>query len=134
MNPIEFLKTLYLGDRYCSKIVVNSLKKEIEIYVNIISRIRDESGQWNFYSKEDIENGAIVFTNVSKIYFDQCGIIPNDEIYNINAIETLDGLYEFTIETSNVNEDAKTTDLKIKLIAENIYLINPSNPGVKITE
>lgn len=132
MKPIDFLKTIYLGDRYCWKLVANSVKKEVEIYINLISRVRDESGEWNYYSDEDIENGAIVFANVNQLFLDKSGLMPNDEIYNIKAIETTNGLYEFTIEASNVNKDVETTDLIIQIIAESVYLLDPLNPDVKI--
>lgn len=132
MNPINFLETLYLGDRYCTKMIINSQGNLLEVHVNLISRVRDVSGEWNFYTDEDIENGIIVFFGLREIHFDQSGLIPNDELYNIKATKFSENVYEFIIETSNVSKNALTTDLMIKVLAEGVYLLDPNNPEKKI--
>lgn len=42
MNTIDFLKTLYFGDRYCVDFNIDNKKKEIRMRVNCISRTRSE--------------------------------------------------------------------------------------------
>jgi len=134
MNPIEFLKSIYLGDRFCTKIVVDGLNNSFEFHVNRISRIRDVSGEWNYYTDEDIENGVIVITGVKKIIFDGSGLMPNDQIYDIYANKLDNSTYEFTFETSYVDHKATTYDITIKVIGEDVYILDPSKPDVKISE
>jgi hypothetical protein len=133
MNPENFIRTLYLGDRYCTRITIENQKKEIKFYVNLISRIRSESGQWDFYADEDIENGVIVFSGVEQVFFDKSGFFPNDEIYNIEVTNNFSNKYEFTINTSFVDTSGLTRDLIIKIIAKEIYLLDPNRPDMKIT-
>jgi hypothetical protein len=54
MKPEEFVKTIYLGDRACKKIVIDGWDELLKIQVNEISRIRDVSGQWNYYNDENM--------------------------------------------------------------------------------
>jgi len=132
MDAIGFLKTLYFGDRYCTKIVLDGLENNFELHVDCISRIRDISGKWNFYTDEDIENGIVVISGIKKIIFDKSGLIPDAYIYDIYANKIDDELYEFTIETSHVDENAVTHDLTIKVIGEFVYLVDPKDPDKKI--
>lgn len=134
MNPIEFLKTLYFGDRYCTKLITDNEKNKVELYVNTISRIRDKSGEWNCYFDEDIDDGGLIITRVKKIIFDKSGLLPNDQIYDIYASKIGEGIYEFSIETSHVDKKGVTTDLILKVIGEGIYLLDPKQPNVMITE
>ena len=66
MNPIEFLKTLYFGDRFCTKIVIDGCNNKFEFHVDAISRTRDATGQWNYYFDEDVENGIVVVSDIKK--------------------------------------------------------------------
>src|SRR3972149_9108993 len=131
MDTINFLKTIYFGDRFCTRIVIDGLNNHLELHVNCISRIRDVSGKWNFHTNEDIENGILIISGVKKINFDDSGLIPNDQIYDVYADRINDNLYEFTIETSRVDEKAQTHDLIIKILGETAYLLDPTNSGVK---
>lgn len=132
LNPSDFLKTIYLGDRYCTKIIIDSNNNHVEIHVNLISRIRDESGNWNFYTEEDIENGILVFTDVNEVHLDKSGLIPNDQIYNFKVNEVNSGICEFIIETSHVDQNAITHDLVVKIIGKSVYLVDPQNPDFQI--
>lgn len=134
MNPIKFLKTLYFGDRYCTELITDNEKSQVELYVNSISRIRDKSGEWNFYFDEDIDDGVIIITGVKKIIFDKSGLLPNDQIYDIYASKIDESFYEFSIETSHVDKKGITTDLIIKVFGEGVYLLDPKHPDVMITE
>lgn len=134
LNPVQFLKTVYFGDRFCTELVIDSNNNRVELHVNQVSRIRDTSGEWNYYSDEDVENGAIVITGVQKITFDESGLFPNDQIYDVYAIQISEGIYEFVIETSYVDEKALTHDLTFKIIGEGVYIFDPTRPNIKITE
>jgi len=134
LNVEEFLKTIYLGDRYCTKIVLDGSNNNVEIHVNQISRIRDDAGQWNLYYDEDIVNGVIVITNVEKIAFDESGLMPNDQLYDIYAEKLDNNSYEFVIEASNIDEDANSKDVMIKIIGGGIYISDPKRLNVRIVD
>ena len=51
MDAIEFLHSIYLGDRGITGFEVNSRNKCVKIHIDLISRIRSKDGNWNFYSK-----------------------------------------------------------------------------------
>ena len=72
-DPLKFLKTIYLGDRGVTGISMDSVRKTVKIHIDCISRVRGEN--WNYYTDEDLENGAIVFTGCKKFFFDTNGIL-----------------------------------------------------------
>ncbi|MCC3868917.1 DUF6258 family protein [Terrisporobacter mayombei] len=133
MNTIDFLKTLYFGDRYCVDFNIDNKKKEVRIIVNCISRIRSESGEWDYYCDEDIEMGTVVIHGVNEVILDKTGLTPNEDIYDIYATKIENELYKFTIEASYIDEEAETTDLMFTVIGEGVYLLDPSKPNIKIT-
>lgn len=133
MNAIDFLKTVYFGDRYCTKLSLDSTNNQVELHINQISRIRDKSGEWNYYLDEDIENGVLVFTGIKEVFLDKSGLMPNDQIYDVHANEQ-NGIYEFVIETSHVDVSALTHDLTIRIIGEGVYLLDPTKPDVRIQD
>lgn len=96
MNPIDFVDSIYLGDRGCLKIVLDGIKKEIWIQVDNISRIRSPDGKWNYYNDENIENGYIVFEDVYSIDWSGDKRIPNDYIGCLIAKKREDERYNFT--------------------------------------
>ncbi|SFJ51660.1 hypothetical protein SAMN02910355_2908 [Terrisporobacter glycolicus] len=130
MNTIDFLKTLYFGDRYCVDFNIDNKKKEVRIIVNCISRIRSESGEWDYYCDEDVEMGTVVIYGVNEVILDKTGLTPNEDIY---ATKIENDLYKFTIEASYIDEEAETTDLTFTVIGEGVYLLDPSNSNIKIT-
>lgn len=78
MNPVEFLQTVYLGDRLCRSIMIDGGRHEIRLCVDVISRVR--GSVWGFNSTEDVFDGFIVLEGVSSFVFDPTGPIPNDWI------------------------------------------------------
>ncbi|MGE5405403.1 MAG: DUF6258 family protein [Candidatus Saccharibacteria bacterium] len=133
MKPDQFLKTVYLGDRYCTKLVLDGCNHCVEIHVNQISRIRDKTGVWNYYIDEDIENWAIVITGVKAVYLDDSGFMPNDEI-DIYASESSDGYFEFVIDSCHVDDEAETHNLVIKVVGKGVHLIDPARPNQLIID
>jgi hypothetical protein len=135
MSPIEFLKSLYFGDRICNKIVINNVEGQLELHVNLISRIKNDSIQWNNYTEEDIEGGILVFTEVKDITFNSSGIVPNDQIYDIYALSVDDeNGFRFYIEASNVNAEAVSKDVTITFLANEVYIVDPKKPNEKIID
>ena len=49
----KFINSIYLGDRYCEKIEIKDDK--ISFQINCISRLKEGTKEWNYYSDEDIE-------------------------------------------------------------------------------
>jgi len=74
---------IYLGDRAIKKIEFYLWTKQIRIQVNLISRIAYGTTEWNFYDNEDLEDGYLVFSDVSFFNITPNGSIPDDYIISI---------------------------------------------------
>lgn len=134
MNIEGFVKSIYLGDRACKKIFIDSWSQELSIEIDTISRIRSADGNWNYYDAEDIENGQLVFGKVKKVFFDENGNIPNDRINCFNVSSEDDGNYCFTFFADSVADDGANSEVKLMIVAETIGLRDPLNPEVLITD
>jgi len=131
VNVIEFLKTIYIGDRGCKSLVIDGWNSEVKMQVTSISRVR--SKKWDFNISEDIEDGFIVFQDAKKISFEPSGYLPNDLINEIKA-EIYESDYLITVWVDSVDENSVHTEVKIQIVANSIYLENPLNPNVRIVE
>jgi hypothetical protein len=134
MKPEEFIKTIYLGDRGCKKIEIDGWNEKIRIQVTEISRVRDVSGQWNFYNDENIVDGYIVFSDVKSFVFDPPGFIPNDEIELCSAEYIDENYYRFIVMVASCSEEGVYTRIYLTIEAKEISLEDPLKPGVKICE
>lgn len=140
MDAKTFVNSIYLGDRFCKKIVLDGYEGKVKIQVNMISRIRSSSGNWEFYNDENIEDGYIVFSDVESIYFEPQGRIPDGEI-EISNVELLknDGelsqkaKYLFEISSVSYDKTGNSEDIVIKIVAHEIYIIDPRKPDERIT-
>ncbi|EFE1053070.1 hypothetical protein CJZ17_005085, partial [Escherichia coli] len=74
---------IYLGDRAIKKIEFDLWSKQIRIQVNLISRIAYGTTEWIFYDNEDLEDGYLVFSDVSFFNITPNGSIPDDYIISI---------------------------------------------------
>lgn len=135
LDPVAFLKTVYLGDRACKGVHLDAWRRVVSIRVDTISRIRDPAGLWNFHDKEDIVDGAIVFVGVESLRLDPLGVIPNDYIHSIDA-EPMQGspatspLYSFTMSVGSVDEAANHTEVVIRITARGVHLEDPGRAGI----
>ena len=80
MTPIDFLKTIYLGDRALKGYSIDSWNQIVKLHISEISRVRSKDGQWNFYNDENLEDGRIVFEGVTSFLVVPSGAILDDYI------------------------------------------------------
>jgi len=121
MNPEKLLSTIYLGDRACKKILIDGWNNRFCIQVSVISRIKENTDSWNYYSDEDIENGWIIFTNVSYLKIIPEGLIPNDLI-NYVKVKKSNEEYVFDISIDSVAESGRGKEIVIQVTAQKIYI------------
>ena len=121
MNPEKFLSTLYLGDRACKKILIDGWNNRFCIQVNLISKIKENTDSWNYYSDEDIENGWLIFTDISCIKFVPEGVVPNDLINEIKVKKSNED-YIFSISIDSVSESGERKEVNIQVNAQKIYI------------
>lgn len=120
----EFINSIYLGDRYCERVEINTDK--IIIQINLISRIEEGSREWNYYSQEDIEHGCLVFDNVAE--YSQSSELPfNDEIYKIQVTGKENDIYSFIVYGCSVSDEAFSTDIQLHIRAKKFYILDPKN-------
>jgi hypothetical protein len=140
MEPAEFLKTIYLGDRACKRLLLDGWNNRVELQVDVISRVRDPSGHWNFYTDEDINDGLIVFSQVSSIKLSPSGPVPNDyinsfEVHPLDKKNNAKGckqLYVFQLSVSSVDPQGNSCEVYIDIVAEDVHLEDPQHPGIVI--
>jgi hypothetical protein len=132
MLASEFLKTIYLGDRACKSITIDGWNNCVAIKVDEISRVRSESGNWEFYNDENIVDGLLVFSDVRSVLFDPAGPIPNDYISDLSAEPLPDGHIRFRFSAASVDKSARRTEVLVMVEAKRLHLEDPSAPGVVI--
>ena len=132
MLPSEFLKTIYLGDRACKSITIDGGNNCVAIKVDEISRVRSESGEWEFYNDENIVDGLLVFSDVRSVVFDPAGPIPNDYISGLDTEPLPDGHHRFRLSVASVDQLANSTEVSVTIEAKHLHLEDPSAPGVVI--
>ena len=135
-NPAAFLRTVYLGDRACKGLTIDSWGKRFVLHVSCISRIRSQSGEWQFYTDEDIPDGVLVFTGLDSIEFAPSGHVPNDAVNSIDvktlSDDPLAPLFLFEISVGSSGRQGDVTEVTIRVVARDVHLENPSRPGIVI--
>ena len=104
MTVEKLCNSIYLGDRYCENVKI--YENKIIFQINLISRIKEGSSEWNYYNEKDLENGCLVFDNVISFSINN-GTTINDEI-EVHYINNEDGLYHFIVEGAEYSNDANT--------------------------
>lgn len=134
MNIENFMKTVYLGDRYIKEIVLDSYKNELKIKINEISRIRSESGIWNYYNDENIEDGYLVFSEVDSFAMEPLGAIPNGELHDWE-FKALEGdTYKITLFMGAYRQNGEYNEVTINLTSRGLCLEDPQRPDERIYE
>lgn len=134
MTPAEFLKTIYLGDRACKGIYIESWNSRVLLHVDVISRIRSPSGTWDYYIDEDITDGRLVFSGVVAVSLEPPGPVPNDFIHEIRVADVRDirsgkRMFVFVVSLSSVDEAGTPTEVTLQIQAANLHVEDPSKPG-----
>ncbi|MDK9603956.1 DUF6258 family protein [Lelliottia wanjuensis] len=88
---------IYLGDRAIKGIDLNCWDKIIKIKIDCISRVKKGSDRWGFYEEEDLENGYLVFSNISDFHITPLGSIPDDYIIDYSFEKTVDNEIVFKL-------------------------------------
>ena len=136
-NPNEFLESIYLGDRACKALLIDSWNQRVAIQVTVISRVRPGTKTWNFYTDADIKNGWLVFSDVRSLSFEPSGPLPNDfmEVMSVQSVESDGGQRWWLFEPSigSVDESGHSTEVLVRIEASRVHLEDPQKPGVEIT-
>lgn len=131
MTPIDFLRTIYLGDRMCKAFHIDGHKGEVKIEVDLISRVRGQA--WDFYSEEDIQDGFVVLEGVTSIAFEPAGPLPNDwiEFESAHPLEK-DGTYRISLSVGAASADsASVVEVKVEIVAKSLCLENSKGERIR---
>lgn len=137
MNPEQFLKSVYLGDRACKAVLIDSWRKRVAIQVDVISRLKPGAKTWDFYTDADIKDGWLVFTGVHSLRLEPVGPLPNDLINDV-SVKPIDlpqsqPAYFFELSISSVDDKGSSTEVVVRIEACGVHLEDPANPDVEIT-
>lgn len=121
MNPRDFLNTIYLGDRACKKITIDGWSRRVGIQVDCISRLEKGTESWNYYNAENVDDGWLVFGEVSSVSLTPTGMIPDDLINGIE-VTYADGKYCFEISVGSAIANGETAEVNIQIVAQDMTL------------
>ena len=137
MTPLELMATIYLGDRACKAIIIESWQNRVLVQVDCLSRIRDPSGRWNFYTDEDIEDAYIVLTGVNSVALEPPGRVPDDYFLDWRAEiakSTPESSYRVIFDVASSGEMGPAGNVVLTVIATGMHLEDPKRPGKEIRQ
>jgi hypothetical protein len=132
MKISAFLKTIYLGDRACKGIHLDSSGKTVRVRVDCISRIRSASGTSDFYAAEDIKDGALTFGGVDSFVLTNDGGLPNDLINSVEVVEESGETARIRLSIDSVDAGAHHHEVTLEVRCRTVHLEDPARPGVEI--
>ena len=122
-NPLDFFRTVYFGDRACKAIFINTWDSVVRVQIDLISRIRSVSGDWDFYSDEDVENGFLVFRRVKHFSMTPEGLLPNDLINSVSVEkDNQEGFWIFRLGIDSADERGQSEEVQVKIVAESVFI------------
>ncbi len=126
MNPLEFSKTIYLGDRFVEGFHYDAQNRVVKIQVDCISRVRGNS--WNYYTDEDIQHGILIFNKVNCLILEPEGFDPNDWIEVLHVQQISAELFKVNISMGLVNSAGLATEMLASIECEELFLADPREP------
>jgi hypothetical protein len=133
MDISAFVRSLYVGDRACKAIVFDGWEGAMRVHVNCISRVRSLSGDWEYYTDEDIADGVMVFEGVDWVELENSGRMPNDLINSIEVIATLNESSTVELSIDAVGPDGIHHETFLRIRCRSLHLEDPHRPGHKIS-
>lgn len=133
MDISTFVRSLYLGDRACKSITIDGWQATVRIQVDRISRVRSPSGDWAFYTDEDIVDGVLVFADVESLELRNSGHVPNDVINSVDVLEHADGTATLELSIDSVGSIPAHFETFLRIRCKSLHLEDPNRPGLKIT-
>jgi hypothetical protein len=137
MNPEQLLQSVYLGDRACKAVLIDSWNQRVAVQATVISRLKPGTKTWDFYVDADIKDGWLVFSNVRSVRFEPTGPMPNDLInaVSVKAITSPEShtAYLFELSIDSVDNTGNRTEVLVRIEADRVHLEDPREPGVEIT-
>jgi len=136
MSPEQFIKTVYLGDRACKALLIDSWHKRVAVQIDTISRLRAGTHAWDFYADEDVRDGWLVFTGVCAVQLVPSGPLPNDLIneLTVKRLDTSEGhaAYLFEISIGAVDKAGTSAEVHVCVEADDVHIEDPKKPGERI--
>jgi len=129
------IESIYLGDRGVTKIEIDNEASELRVHVDVLSRIRSPTGQWDFYADEDIERAVIVFEGVSHLAMNSSGGMPDDFIHELAFVERagLDSVARLVVGcTARPGSTPGPHEACFVVTFRAVHLLDPRQPGIKI--
>lgn len=135
MTPDDLLKTIYFEDRRCASFIVDHRTARVVLEVDVLSRIQSASGQWDFYTAEDIADARVIFSGVHSVRLEPPDLIPNDAIEEIRVVDQRLGpsgvtVHHFELRLLAGDAAGVLTPVRLLLDAESVHLEDPRHPGV----
>lgn len=137
MRVDQFLATVYLGDRACKSVTVDGWRERVTLVIDEISRVRSESGNWEFYNDENIKDGLLVFSGVESFSLTPPGPLPSSYV-DIESIELIDdgrGLFRVKFAVGGYQPLSGAIQMQlIEVAAKRVHLEDPLRPGIEIID
>lgn len=127
----ELIGSVYLGDRACTGISIDSWESKIHIRTDSVL-IKKKYEELKEIPELDVPNGQLVLENVTYFSMEPKGFIPNDYINELNVTyESLSDLLIFNLSISSVNEKGLSTEVILEIHADNISICDQNNQRIK---
>jgi len=133
VNPPEFVKTVYLGDRAVKAITIDCWNARIAVQVDVVSRLRPGTDRWDFYTAADVRDGLIVFTGVTTLSFHPPGPLPNDTVNDFTVVAGAGAdSWRFELSVGTGDGSGTLSEVTVTIEATAVHIEDPAAPGVAL--